>query len=83
VIVAQLAEHRVVVPKVAGSSPVGHPGFCRRNADKGPSPSRPWQQYGSSRVYVREVYASCGVCDGVKVSSAIERNICFCQLSED
>jgi hypothetical protein len=25
VIVAQLAEHRVVVPKVAGSSPVGHP----------------------------------------------------------
>ena len=24
-IVAQLAEHRVVVPKVAGSSPVGHP----------------------------------------------------------
>jgi hypothetical protein len=29
VTVAQLAEHRVVVPKVAGSSPVGHPGFCR------------------------------------------------------
>ena len=25
VTVAQLAEHRVVVPKVAGSSPVGHP----------------------------------------------------------
>ena len=32
VTVAQLAEHRVVVPKVAGSSPVGHPMFCRINA---------------------------------------------------
>ena len=35
VTVAQLAEHRVVVPKVAGSSPVGHPGFCRRNVESG------------------------------------------------
>jgi hypothetical protein len=25
VAVAQLAEHRIVAPKVAGSSPVGHP----------------------------------------------------------
>jgi len=35
VTVAQLAEHRVVVPKVAGSSPVGHPPICRENAKLG------------------------------------------------
>jgi hypothetical protein len=29
VAVAQLVEHRIVAPKVAGSSPVGHPLFCR------------------------------------------------------
>jgi hypothetical protein len=31
VAVAQLAEHRIVAPKVAGSSPVGHPLICRKN----------------------------------------------------
>ena len=31
VAVAQLAEHRIVAPKVAGSSPVGHPLICRGN----------------------------------------------------
>ena len=44
VTVAQLAEHRVVVPKVAGSSPVGHPGVCRRNLHNTPRASRMWQQ---------------------------------------
>jgi hypothetical protein len=29
VAVAQLAEHRIVAPKVAGSSPVGHPSSFR------------------------------------------------------
>jgi hypothetical protein len=29
VAVAQLVEHRIVAPKVAGSSPVGHPLNCR------------------------------------------------------
>ncbi|MDT4993123.1 MAG: hypothetical protein QOH97_3015 [Actinoplanes sp.] len=36
VVVAQLVEHRVVVPGVAGSSPVDHPKQFRR--------SRPWSQ---------------------------------------
>jgi hypothetical protein len=44
VTVAQLAEHRVVVPKVAGSSPVGHPGFYRKNVDSVPRIFRLWQQ---------------------------------------
>ena len=34
VTVAQLAEHRVVVPKVAGSSPVGHPGEVAAKYEK-------------------------------------------------
>src|SRR5690348_2245657 len=29
VVVAQLVEHRVVVPGVAGSSPVDHPTYCQ------------------------------------------------------
>ncbi len=28
VAVAQLVEHRIVIPSVAGSTPVGHPKFC-------------------------------------------------------
>jgi hypothetical protein len=32
VAVAQLVEHRIVAPKVAGSSPVGHPFVCGYNA---------------------------------------------------
>ena len=39
VIVAQLAEHRVVVPKVAGSSPVGHP---RKSPVKRGEAEGPW-----------------------------------------
>jgi hypothetical protein len=35
VTVAQLAEHRVVVPKVAGSSPVGHPPVGGRDLREG------------------------------------------------
>src|SRR5947209_607562 len=39
VTVAQLAEHRVVVPKVAGSSPVGHP---YKNPAKTGKTKSPW-----------------------------------------
>src|ERR671914_3151731 len=35
VAVAQLVEHRIVAPKVAGSSPVGHPFICRQNVRAG------------------------------------------------
>ena len=38
VTVAQLAEHRVVVPKVAGSSPVGHPGEVPAKHEKTETP---------------------------------------------
>src|SRR5215208_4595073 len=44
VTVAQLAEHRVVVPKVAGSSPVGHPVICRGNVNQTSCGLRLWQQ---------------------------------------
>ena len=36
VVIAQLAEHRIVVPSVVGSSPTLHPGaFSRRNGRSG------------------------------------------------
>ena len=36
VVLAQLAEHRIVVPSVVGSSPTFHPGaFSRRNGRSG------------------------------------------------
>ncbi len=48
VAVAQLAEHRIVAPKVAGSSPVGHPWLFPANARKKTSlrfsRRRLWQQ---------------------------------------
>jgi hypothetical protein len=33
-----LVEHRIVAPKVAGSSPVGHPFICRQNVRAGIAP---------------------------------------------
>lgn len=43
--VAQLEERRVVVPDVAGSSPVGHPGFCASMGQAGrSSPKRHGRQ---------------------------------------
>ncbi len=54
VAVAQLAEHRIVAPKVAGSSPVGHPHEVPANARKRRSlrfgRRRLWQQWGSNRL---------------------------------
>jgi hypothetical protein len=34
VAVAQLVEHRIVIPSVAGSSPVSHPKFLPKEFDK-------------------------------------------------
>lgn len=34
VAVAQLVEHRIVIPSVAGSSPVGHPNFLFKISEK-------------------------------------------------
>lgn len=54
VVVAQLAEHRVVVPKVVGSSPIYHPYFYDNVGREGNSKNMNFFMFFESRALEEE-----------------------------